>query len=356
MNISSNIYRKLRRGFAMVAILATTASCSWISEGLEPCPTGLHLRFVYDYNMMRSDVFRDHVGEVTAYVFGSDNKLVTMQTEDNPSALETYGYEMAFDNLQPGNYRVVALAFQRKGEERENIPGAKFRYPSLVKGDPLHKLEVTLDRIQESGGYVVENKNHSLDTLWMSYQEHFVEVKEQEITKETVGLMRDTKNLTVSLRQIEKPTEVDCSDFEIRITDNNGRFNFDNSLLPDDKLTYTPYAQWNTEFTDDNGKVVQRAAHADLSYSRVMYYDDWKRNARLYIYNKRTQKLVVDINLPDFLAQGRSMNEQIYSPQEFLDREHTYKLDFFLRGDTWDNVELRISVLSWALHIKNVSL
>lgn len=356
MKISTNIYRKVRRGFAMVAVLATTASCSWISDDLEPCPTGLHLRFVYDYNMMRSDVFRDHVGEVTAYVFGSDNKLVTMQTEDNPSALGTYGYEMKFDDLLPGEYRVVALAFQRKAEERAEIPGAKFRYPELVKGDPLEKLEVKLDREQTAEGYVVVHQSHSLDTLWMSYQEHFVEVTDQEITKETIGLMRDTKNLTVSLRQIDKPAEVDYRDFDIRITDCNGRFNYDNSLMSDAQLTYTPYAEWNTDFTDDAGTVIQRAAHADLSYPRIMYHEDWQKNARLTIYNKRTQTLVADINLPDFLSQGRSAQEYIYSPQEFLDREHTYKLDFFLKGDTWDYVELRISVLSWAKRIENISL
>lgn len=357
MNISSNIYRKVRNGLAMVVILATTASCSWISDDLEPCPTGLHLRFVYDYNMMRSDVFRDHVGEVTAYVFGADGKLVTMQTENNPSALGTYGYEMAFDELVPGDYRVVALAFQRDAAGRQQRAGAKFRYPQMTVGDPVEKLKVKLDRTgQADGTQAVEHQAMPLDTLWMNYREHRVTVTDQQVTNETVGLMRDTKNLTVTLRQVDRPAEVDYRDFDIRITDHNGFLGCDNMLLPDDLLTYTPYTAWNTEFCDDEGHVVQRAAHADLSFSRLMYHDDWRQNARLTIVNKKNGSIVADINLPDYLAQGRSSLEQNYSPQEFLDREFVYKLDFFLKGDTWEFVELSISVLNWSVRIQNVEL
>lgn len=356
MKICTNLFRMAQRAMCVAALAATTA-CSWMSEDLEPCPTGLHLRFVYDYNMMRSDVFRDHVGEVTAYVFDAENKLLTQKTEDNPVRLGTYGYEMVFDDLLPGNYRVVAVAYQRNAAEREQRHGAKFRGPDLVPGDPIEKLRVKLDRTAGSdGAFLVEHKGAALDTLWMNYTEHNVTVTDQVITRETVGLMRDTKNLTVSLRQIDRPADVDYRDFEIRITDDNGCFGYDNQPLQDNPLIYSPYAEWNTDFCDDAGNVVQRAAHADLSYPRVMYHNDWKKNARLTIYNKRTQTPVADINLPDFLAQGRSSQELIYSPQEFLDREHTYKLDFFLKGDTWDYVELRISVLSWAVRIDNVNL
>ena len=73
--------------------------------------------------------------------------------------------------------------------------------------------------------------------------------------------------------------------------------------------------------------------------------------------NRQTGVTVADIDLPDYLAQGRnSMEQAIYSPQEFLDREFNYKLDFFLKGDTWSYVELRISVLSWSVRIQNVNL
>ncbi|EJX08896.1 protein containing DUF1812 [gut metagenome] len=312
---------------------------------------------MYDYNIMRSDVFRDHVGEVTAYVFDAENQLLAVKTEDSPTLLGTYGYEMVFDDLKPGHYRVAAVAFQRNADGREERPGAKFRGPELTLGDPIEELQVKLDRQPMPDGTTqVEHLSVALDTLWMNYEAHPVEIIDQQITQETIGLMRDTKNLTVSLRQIDQPTDIDCQDFDIRITDRNGWFGPDNQPLADDLLTYTPYAAWNTEFNDDEGVVVQRAAHADLSYPRIMYHEDWRKNARLTIFNKRTQTMVADINLPDILAQGRNSQELQYSPQEFLDREHTYKLDFFLKGDTWDYVELRISVLSWAVRIDNVNL
>ena len=74
------------------------------------------------------------------------------------------------------------------------------------------------------------------------------------------------------------------------------------------------------------------------------------------VFLKKTNTQVADINLPDYLAQGRNSTEQQYSEQEFLDREYVFKLDFFLKGDTWDYVNLSISVLSWSVRIQNINL
>ena len=62
------------------------------------------------------------------------------------------------------------------------------------------------------------------------------------------------------------------------------------------------------------------------------------------------------IDLADCLAQGRGAFEYLhYSPQEFLDREYDYKLDFFLKGDSWEYIDLSISILSWSKRIQRVS-
>jgi hypothetical protein len=43
-----------------------------------------------------------------------------------------------------------------------------------------------------------------------------------------------------------------------------------------------------------------------------------------------------------------------YQPQEYLDREYDYRLEFFLRGDRWEFVSVCIDVLSWAKRIQYV--
>ena len=102
--------------------------------------------------------------------------------------------------------------------------------------------------------------------------------------------------------------------------------------------------------------MLQRAAHDGLDFNRLVYYSKPSDNAVLVIRNKETQENVATINLPDCLAQGRNAVErERYTPQEFLDREHNYKLAFFLKGDSWEYMELSISILSWSKRIQNIS-
>ncbi len=56
----SNILSCTLFGLASLA----TASCSMMHEDLDDCPTGLYVRFIYDYNTQRADMFKDHVGHV----------------------------------------------------------------------------------------------------------------------------------------------------------------------------------------------------------------------------------------------------------------------------------------------------
>lgn len=345
-------------------LLLSLPACSWISDELPECPpTELRIRFEYDYNMMRSDVFKDQVRGLTVFVFDENDCFVTRKTETSPELLGTYGYEMVFTDaeLQPEHpYRFVTIAWQDDEQKLLQQPGAKFRTTQLQAGDPISNLQVKLDRTDrktdDGEACYVDHQSCPLDTLWMSRNDCRGTLHTQQTTTATANLMRHTNNLTVTLRQTDRPADIDIADFDIRLTDSNGWVNHDNSLHADTPLAYTPYAEWNTDFRDDEGNVVQRAAHADLSFPRLMYYDDWQQNARLILYNKVTQTKVADINLPDYLAQGRNSLEQPYSPQEFLDREFTYKLDFFLKDNTWEYVELSISVLSWSVRIQNVSL
>ena len=113
---------------AIVASMGLTA-CSLMSDSLEDCPQGLNVEFVYDYNVERANMFNDHVGSVTLYVYDQAGQLVRTQTEDNTAAsqpLRNPNYRMTVDGLQPGEYRLVALANQRSYSIISQLPGVRY--------------------------------------------------------------------------------------------------------------------------------------------------------------------------------------------------------------------------------------
>lgn len=352
------------RYLLLIAIALNTVSCEWVKDDLPECPpTEIRLRFEYDYNMLWSDIFKDQIGGLTVFVFDDNNRFVMRKSESSIELLRIYGYEMTFsgEELEVGKeYRFVTIAYQDDENELSQQEGAKFRSPQLQPGDDIASLYVKLDRSDietPNGAFYVEHQNKPLDILWISRNDCRAELRMTETTRATLNLMRHTNNLTITLRQLDEPAEVDINDFDIRLTDRNGWVDYDNSLRRDDLLAYTPYAEWNTDFKDDDGKVVQRAAHADLSFPRLMYHDDWRKCARLIIYSKKSGATVADINLPSLLVEDRSSLETLRcTEQEFLDREFTYKLDFFLSGGSWEYVEISISVLKWTVRHQGVEM
>ena len=340
----------------IVALGSMLSSCNdLMHDDLPPCDTGVDLQFKYDYNVQRADMFNDHVGGVCVFVFDEQGNLVARQdaaNEGKSQPLKAPNYAMRID-LQPGKYRFATFAFQKKYEDALAQPGAKFQIALPQQGDNITALHARLDREQGK----VNNQSQPLDTLWQGLSNELVEVKDLQVTRHTIGLVRDTKQLTISLHQTDEPANIHADDFSYQITNANGDISYDNSLLPDEELTYTPYYTWTTEFKDTEGNVKERTAHAALMFSRLIWHPvaENDKNAILTITNKTTGEEVARIDLADCLAQGRGAFEaRHYSAQEFLDREYDYKLDFFLLGNKWRYATLSISILDWSKRIQPV--
>lgn len=113
------------------------------------CPNGVYVKFKYDYNLQRADMFNDHVGQVTLYVFDENGNYITQQTETNSalsSPLKDPNYVMHVENLQPGKYQFLALAGQNAYADQLTSGRAKFvRTAPSATGDKMQKLEVNLD-------------------------------------------------------------------------------------------------------------------------------------------------------------------------------------------------------------------
>ncbi|MDE5814216.1 MAG: FimB/Mfa2 family fimbrial subunit, partial [Muribaculaceae bacterium] len=391
-----------------------------VEEDRSDCPTGLFIRFVYDYNTQRADMFKDHVGHVQVYIFDENGRLAAERSVSNTqfdSPLSRYGYTMHFtpEELPVGHsYRIQTVAMQRDWNDALATLGAKYRH-TATPTEHSESLMISLDRsnytVPGTQQYPVSDVA-PLDTLWHTLkviahdpidtavvpdidrtakpysiypiEDQMVTLKREHATYATVSLIRDTKHLNLTLRHVDDPETVFASDYEVRILDNNAHVSHDNSVMELDSVRYTPYASWTSRLLDNNkveieevhmgnpgqygapatrdledadpAKVLQRTAHYNIMFNRLMLDDqDIDNNASLEIRNKKTGDLVAHVNLPYILSVGRQAYEiQNYGHQEYLDREHDYHLDFFLKGSTWIAVE--IHVLSWSKRIQNVEL
>lgn len=403
--------------FGLVLLSLVSNSCSMMTEDMDYCPNGLYVRFVYDYNTQRADMFKDHVGHVKLMVFDEQGIKVAEKSESNEGTycpLSEYGYTIHFDpsELPDGKYRLQAIAMQKDWDSALNCPGAKYRRNDASSHD---ELCISLDHdsryIDNTNQFAVSNEA-PLDTLWHTLKviphdpkdgidvpsidrtskpysiyplsDQYVNVKHDYATYATVCLIRDTKHLNITLRELDDPLSVSADKYEVKLMDNNAHINHENTVLTSDSLRYTPYASWTTRFLDDgsmeietvhNGtvgnyhedsrvieqqdvNVVQRTAHYNLMFNRLMYNGaDNDDNAILQITNKETGNVVAQINLPSILSQGRMAYEIFnYGHQEYLDREYDYHLDFFLKGDKWLYCDIVINVLSWSKRVQHIEL
>lgn len=392
-----------------MALLMLLASCTAVTDDVKDCPSGLFVRFTFDYNIHRADMFKDHVGCVTLYIYDADGRKVAERTVANTNSdrpLERYGYTMHFapNELPAGRYRLVALGMQRDWDEAAAEKGARYRRTNSESHSLSEHLQVTLDHADSpdpvSGRHHVEHLNQPLDTLWHTVkvmqtgpidgvavpdiprtqypigvyplEEQFVEVARDRATYATVSLIRDTKHIGITLRQLDAPADMYADDYELTITDNNALVGHDNEIIPCHDILYSPYASWTSRFdgtdtqiessrstrTDGNDATIQRAAHFNVMTNRLMHSaSNPSANARLKIRNKKTGKICADINLTSALQQGRFAYEQYaYSPQDYLDREWDYNLQFFLQNGEWKYCEVVINVLSWSRRIQKTEI
>lgn len=366
-------HTKLKYMLLTAATALLMASCDLMHDSRKDCPEGLYIQFVYDYNIHRMDMFSGHVGEVTAYIFDEKGYFVKQQTESNAThgmALSQYGYSMQVD-VEPGAYQIVALCHQRSAAEIAPTPGAKHRRTDLQVGDSLSKLYVAIDRgdwsetsyegdIEQVSGYKMDHQNMPLDTLWHGMMMDPVAVDYQYPGYATVSLMRNTNSIHVSLRQVQdsEAAKCDVSHYDFYIVDRSDSTAWDNTVVSNEKVMYTPHTTWNTadmttrDGTDDSN--TPKTAHAELNFNRLMHRNLNDNPATMHIYNNQTNVLVAKVNLSDLLQQGRNAFAYYnYSAQEYLDRESSYTTSFYLNGDKWEYINLSVSILPWVKRIQN---
>lgn len=359
-----------------VVLTASMTGCGLMHDDLEDCATRpdthTSVKFVYDYNTQTKDMFNDHVGAVTLYVFDANGNYVTEVEKANSStsdALKNKSFQIDL-SLKPGVYTLYAIAQGHQSGYQASLqePGAKFRRTPLAAGDPFGSYFLNLDH---NNGLVV-NQGQQLDTHWTTNLNQTdnnrpvtlvvpqvsdpIEGDKQEEDKEvtaTVPLMRVTNHLTISFWQTDFSTKIDPSHYDIQLQfpQGNSKLDLQGTTYHEQTITYTPLRTWTDSKNIDGNQAA--SVYAEFSFPRMML----NSNTRIVITNRNTGHVSTLDYVPRLLAKGKEAWDPFsWGEQEYLDREYEYSLDFPLGDPIPKWVQVNVNILSWSKRIQHVDL
>ena len=316
-----------------ILLLVSVSSCESFFEYLEPCPHGVSLRFVYDYNMEYANAFPRKVDCLTVLIYDEEGHYVGTRTVTG-TELQDEAYRMRLD-LEEGAYHFVAyggMACDKCSFGFTPMPG---------KDVALEQVEVMMDTDLTAP---VQEKLHN--HYW-----GYLTLETAELYHEgTVEMMKNTNNIRIILQQLSGDP-VYAKDFNFRIVDDNTRFAWDNNLLPNGTVTYVPWAkgQASTGIMDGGKEVV--VAYAELSTSRLSA----ENSPKLIISTTEegNEREIVNIPLNNYLLLLKSELYEKMKAQEFLDRESEWYLLFFLdENNSWVRTSIKIN--DWIVRLDDI--
>ncbi len=323
---------------ALFACCMTLSSCDGvIYDGEGDCSVNYKVGFRYDWNMKYADAFAHEVSEVTLYLLDASGNVAWKKTESG-DALAEEGYAMDVD-VEPGQYSLLAwCGTSDKGS---------FTIPETTVGTGL---TCTLNRQRTSDGSAYVDTD--LDRLYHGY------LGTQEFPDEagtycyTVPLVKNTNSVRVAL-QLLSGASAGEGKFSFSITDDNGRMDWDNTVLEDETLTYKPWYTQTGEANIDSGGTASSfgTAVAELTTARLLADHD----TRLTVTNNDTGETVISIPLIDYVLMVKGYYNKEMDDQEYLDRQDEYDIVFFLdEGDRW--IDSYIYINSWKIVLQNTGL
>ena len=339
--MTNRIISGFLRGACLSALtvisLVTLPSCEKIYEDLDPCPQGLRIRFVYDYNMEFANAFPSQVDCLTVFFYDEEGKWVATRKDATHSQLSDENWRMTID-LAPGKYTVLAYG----GINCEN---ASFSFTGDPETVGLYNVGVHLNP-----GCLTSPVGTELHPLFYGLIDTEVVENALDYCDVTVDMMKDTNNLRVLLQQATG-APIDNKEFDFQVIDNNTLFNWDNDLRPAPTVSYYPWARGNAipgELPDDTPASV---AWAEMSFPRLVTGS----SPRLVITHLETGRKTIDIPLNNYLLLLKSQRYENMRAQEFLDRESRWSMVFFLDSNLrW--ISTTIVINDWVVRINDTEL
>ncbi|MCM1349188.1 MAG: FimB/Mfa2 family fimbrial subunit [Firmicutes bacterium] len=338
-----------------VAGLMFTSCSGVIYDDLDPCPEGVRLRFVFDYNLEFANAFPSQVHCLTVLVYNEDGSYRETRTVTDPALLADENWRMEVD-LPEGKYKILAYG----GLACDNSTFHFVQTPA--PGTNYQDLEVALDRFVMDRpigtdlhplfwGTTLEKKLAGENTDFSRAID--VEVKKSTMAYDdyTVYMMRDTNSLRLVMMELNGDPVSD-KDFNFEITDCNTEMAWNNSLLPSAPFTYK---QWvggqqdiGTSASTGNPWLV---AFAEFSFGRIVTSNE----PRLHVTRSSDGSDVIDLPLIKLLELQKPERFAKMSLQEFLDRQHLWNLTFIL-DQHWNWIQVEVKVDNWTVRVNRADL
>ncbi len=322
---------------AAVAAMLSLSSCGGvIYDDLDPCPRGLELRFIYDYNLEFANGFMKQVDCLTLLVYDENGNYLQTRTVTDRKLLSDENWRMTLD-LPEGHYKLVAYGGMACQE-------SSFSYVTQpASGQKLDNLKVQLDR-----NLLTSPAGTKLHNLFYAYLEADVRQTDMAYSCYTLEMKKDTNNIRLVLSYTDG-SPVDNTEFDFEITDDNTLMGWDNEVIPAGVITYHPWTRGNAAsgLNADGTEVI--SAFAELSTARLVTYN----SPTLHITLRSDGSDVVKIPLINCLMLLRSEQYRNMPPQEFLDRCSEWSVVFFLNDDNrW--AKNHIIINDWTVRINDI--
>ena len=336
-NLRNKFFNTIMGAAAFAASVIGLSSCDAIYDDLEPCPEGVALRFVFDYNMEFANAFPSQVDCLTLLVYDAAGNYITTRTETT-EVLADEDWRMVIDLPAGETYHFVAyggLECQKSTFSFVNAPAA---------GSTLQQLQVSMN-----ADCIGANPGKELHPLFFGALDMAVPEGALDYTAGTVYMMRDTNTLRILLQNVDG-TPCNPDDFTFSITDDNTLLSYDNSVIETTGTTYSPYVTGQAGAGVTEGDNEALLAFAEFSTSRLIEGS----GARLNIRSNITGVNVLSIPLVNYLLLLRSQQFASMGDQEFLDREHRWNVILFLDNGRW--IDTRIVINDWIVRINQADL
>lgn len=382
--ITATLRNSLQHLLAATLMCGLFASCEAIYDDEGDCDVTILAKFRYDRNMKWADAFPSEVTSVNLYAFNTEGILVWCNSESG-EALSSDDYVMRLD-LRPGDYHLLAWC----GLDNPQASSRHFNVPKAVPGKTtLEEMTCRMERVYNEDG--ASSKNRLMPLFHGTADISVPYADDGETFTYLVPLTKDTNHVRVILQHLNGEP-VDVNQFTYKIEEENGFMAHDNSLLPDEMITFRPYhtgmgtaslgiddypekkaaparypapgnlpaasaapygnapaALGDAITADSRASVVAiSVAVADLSIPRLVK----DRYTFLSIYT-RNNRLVARVPLTHFALLLKDGYDHEMTDQEYLDREDDYNLTFFLdEDDYWLSTSVIIN--SWKLVFNDI--
>ncbi|MFI3263341.1 MAG: FimB/Mfa2 family fimbrial subunit [Rikenellaceae bacterium] len=344
MIICKKAYRISRYALNKLSILLCVlllVSCEWVKDDLSGCETGTWLRFSYTYNILDVDAAYNQVDNLSILIFDDQGKLVEV--------LEVDYLQFQQDNAmvrieQPeGDYKVLVWG---------GLSDTNYDLSELIIGETLYEdVILSLYKSDEAS----ENSS-LLDYLFHSNLDNLTVTDYYKIVD--VPLVKNTNHFSI-LIQSDSYEDLEISDLGIVIRSDNGAMDYGNNIIDNNYVNYTPYEKFTTEVTNTSEEGETYTSTMFVSYLNTLRLMTGGSTS-LSIIHKETDERLVNISLIQYLLLTRSYyGSDAMGEQEYLDRQDSYSLIFFLEKSSSSlsgYICTKVSVNGWTIRFNEAEL